>query len=79
MYHFVQVLLVILFGGFAWTVARYIILRAANFFIVNYPAYADTAHTGFMIAFVEWGVLLLILVPCAFYLWGQTQSPEVPQ
>jgi len=77
LYHFWQVLVTVLFGGFGWMLCRYLILRVGNLFTVQFPQWASTPHWGFMLAVGHWGLFIIVMLPCAFYLWVQTQRPEV--
>lgn len=77
LYHFWQVIVTIIFAGFEWIICRYLILRMANVFIVNFPQWASTPHISFMLATAHWGLWIIVMLPTAFYLWVQTQRPEV--
>lgn len=77
LFHFWQVLVTIVFGGFGWMLCRYIILRVANMFTVNFPQWAGLPHVTFMLAVTQWGLWIIIMIPVAFYLWRQTTRPEV--
>ena len=74
--HFEAALVNLIFGGFEWIVARYLITRAANFYITEFPEYAGIPHVDFMLAVAHWGVWIIILLPTSIYLWTQTQRPE---
>jgi len=75
--HFTAAILYIIFGGAEWILIKYMVDRFANFFIVNYNSYISVPHMAFMMAILEWGVVLVILLPTGYYLWTQTQRPEV--
>ena len=75
--HFVATIMFIIFGGAEWVIISYILRRCANFFIVNYNTYASVPHLAFMMAVIQWGSFLMILIPAGIYLWTQTQRPEV--
>jgi len=77
LYHFWQVLITTVFGGFAWVICRYLILRVLNMYMVNFPQWASMPHVGFMLAVAHWGLWIIVMLPMAFYLWRQTQRPEV--
>lgn len=77
LYHFWQVLVTMVFGGFTWALCRYLMLVVGNMFATNFPEYATLPHVSFMLAVTNWGLWLLVMLPVAFYLWQQTQRPEV--
>jgi len=45
--------------------------------VTEFPMYAALPHVGFMLSIGHWGLWLLVMLPMAFYLWNQTQRPEV--
>ena len=76
-FHFWSALMTFVFGGFTWIICRYIMLAAYDMYLINFPQWASMPHVGFMLAVVNWGLWLLVMLPMAFYLWTQTQRPEV--
>lgn len=77
LYHFWQVLISFVFGGFSWLICRYIILVAHNMYVTQFPMFAGMPHVSFFLAFAHWGLWILVMLPMAWYLWQQTQRPEV--
>ena len=75
--HFEAVIFNLIFAGFEWIVCRYLLLHASNIFITTFPAYSGTPHVQFMLAFIHWGMWILVLLPTSIYLWTQTQRPEI--
>ena len=75
--HFIATASYIIFGGAYWIFLSYVLRRFANFFIVNYNTFASIPHTSFMLAIIQWGAFLLVFIPAGYYLWTQTQRPEV--
>ena len=77
LYHFWQTLITFVFGGFSWVMCRYLVLVAHNMYVTEFPQWAGMPQVGFMLAFAQWGLWILVMLPMAFYLWTQTQRPEV--
>jgi len=77
LFHFWQVAITFLFGGFSWVLCRYLILLAHNMYVTEFPMYAALPHVGFMLSIGQWGLWLMVMLPMAFYLWNQTLRPEV--
>ena len=76
LYHFWQVLITFVFGGISWVFSRYLILVAHNIYVSEFPMYAGLPHIAFFLAITHWGLFLIMLMS-AYYLWNQTQRPEV--
>jgi len=76
-FHFWQVLITIVFGGFVWIICEYIMRIAYNMYVTTFPQWATMPHVSFMLAIMNWGLWLFIMLPIAIYLWTQTQRPEV--
>jgi len=77
LYHFWQVLITFVFGGISWILSRYLILVVHNMYITTFPMYAGLPHIAFFLAITHWGLWIIIMLPSAYYLWNQTQRPEV--
>lgn len=75
--HFLATITYIIFGGAEWVLIKYMVDRLSNFFIVNYNGYVSVPHVTFMLAVLHWGTFLLVFIPAGYYLWNQTQRPEV--
>jgi hypothetical protein len=72
---FVNFVFMVVAGSFSWYFLSYLIDIFLNFNLALFPQYAG-AHTTFMWSFSDWGLLILCLIPAAYYLWINTQRPN---
>lgn len=63
-------------GGIVWFFLKYLIDYIINWHIVNYPQWSSGPQVAFMIAYAEWGLLILCMIPALIYLLTNTQRPE---
>jgi hypothetical protein len=66
----------ILGGGAVWFILNYILAILFNWYQAYYPVYAAMPVFTFLSASVNYGVLLICMIPATIYLWINTQRPE---
>jgi hypothetical protein len=66
-------------GGAVWFFLNYILAILFNWYQVMYPTYYTDPVVTTLVAFSEWGLLFVCLIPAIIYLITNTQRPEVPR
>lgn len=66
-------------GSSVWFYLSYFANYIINWHITSFPQWSSMPQVVFLIAIVNWGLLLLLLIPAFIYLLTNTQRPEGPQ
>jgi len=75
-FHLVQFVLLLIAGSGVWLFLSYFANYVINWHITHYPQWSGMAQVGFLIAIVDWGLLILLLLPAIIYLITNTRRPQ---
>lgn len=75
--HYAAAFLNLVFGAFSWIVCRYLLLIVGNYYLTEFPMYAGIPHIDFFMSVIHWGLWVFVMIPTSYYLWNNTQRPEV--